>query len=177
MMEPSKERRLDDAAVGVGGLSGAGRDLLREPLVRALGVEVGGVLGEHALEVTLAENEEVVETLAADAAEEPVADGIGARRLDRGADHSDADPGGDPVEEFAELGVPVPNQYASLCAELTVGPEASPLIRKLYGVSSDAELRLLHEHWRTRLATHPDERAVFEQKLQAFTAFVRSRPR
>jgi hypothetical protein len=68
------------------------------------------------------------------------------------------------------------SQYASLCAELTVRPAAASQIRKLYGLSSDAELRLLHEHWWTRLATHPDERAAFAQKLPVFTEFVRSRP-
>jgi hypothetical protein len=50
-------------------LTGAGRDLLREPLVRAVAVEVGGVLGEYALEVTIAEDEEVkIEALASHAA-------------------------------------------------------------------------------------------------------------
>ncbi len=82
-MEPSKDGRLDDTAVGVGGQSSAGRDLLRETLVGALGVEVAHVLGKHPLEVTVAEDEHVVEALAADAAEEPLADGVRSRRLDR----------------------------------------------------------------------------------------------
>ena len=83
-MEPSKDRRLDDPAVGVGGLGATGRDLLREPLVRARAVEVGGVLAEDALEVTIAEEEVVVEALAADAAEEPVLATTRIRAAERG---------------------------------------------------------------------------------------------
>jgi len=72
MMEPSEEGRLDEAAVGVGGFAGAGRDLLREALVKALHVEVSGVVGEQAFEMAFAKDQLMVEALAANAAEEPV---------------------------------------------------------------------------------------------------------
>jgi hypothetical protein len=75
-MESSKDGRLHDVAVAVGGRSSAGRDPLRETLVGAIGVEVAHVLGEQPLEVTVAEDEHVGEALAADAAEKPFADGV-----------------------------------------------------------------------------------------------------
>src|SRR5262249_52173742 len=70
IVEPSEDRRLDDGAVGVGGsgLAGAGRDLLREALVRALHVEVSGVLGEQAFQVAFAKDQVMVEALAANTA-------------------------------------------------------------------------------------------------------------
>jgi hypothetical protein len=76
VMEPSEDRRRDDATVGVFGLTGASRDLLPEPLLGALAVEVVHVFRKDALQVTVAEDEGVVEALAADAAEEPLANGV-----------------------------------------------------------------------------------------------------
>src|SRR5438874_2006862 len=53
---------------------------LPEALVRARPVEVRAVLPERVAQVALAEDEQVVGTLAAHAAEEPLAHGVGPRR-------------------------------------------------------------------------------------------------
>jgi hypothetical protein len=87
VMDPSEDGHLDDPAVDVGGPSGARRDLLRETLVGALRVEVAPVLGKHALEVMVAEDEDVVETLAPDTAKEALADRVRRWRADGGPNH------------------------------------------------------------------------------------------
>ena len=53
------------------------RDALADPLVWAARVEVGHPLGQDPPEVILAEDQDVVEALATEAAEEAFADGIG----------------------------------------------------------------------------------------------------
>jgi hypothetical protein len=54
------------------------RDLLGEPLMRSVGVEVARVVGENPFEVTLAEDEEMIEALASHAAQEALADRVGS---------------------------------------------------------------------------------------------------
>jgi hypothetical protein len=49
MVEASEDGRFDDAPVGVGRELADGGDLLPQPLVRAIHVEVARVFGEHAL--------------------------------------------------------------------------------------------------------------------------------
>ena len=59
-----------------------GRDE-RECAVRALRVVVGHVAAEHVLEVAAAEDQQPVETLGADGADEPLRVGVRLRRADR----------------------------------------------------------------------------------------------
>jgi hypothetical protein len=91
VMEPSEHGYVDDAAVRVGRRVAASRDLLAQALVGALPVEVPDVLGEHVLELALAQDEDGVGALAADAAEEALADGVRLRCPDGGANHPGAD--------------------------------------------------------------------------------------
>ena len=111
-MESSEYGRLDDAAVGVGGRGDAARDLLREPLMRTLSVEVAGIVGEQAFEVAVAEDENVIEAVAPYAPEDSLADSVRSRLAERGAQHADACPGGDPVEDGAELRVAITEKEA-----------------------------------------------------------------
>jgi hypothetical protein len=81
-MEAPEDGRFDDAAVGVRGLRRSCRELLGEPLMRSVGVEVARVVGSNPFEVTLTEDEEVIEALASHAAQEALADRVGPRRPD-----------------------------------------------------------------------------------------------
>src|SRR5687768_7405045 len=59
------------------------RCALADALVRPRAVKVADVLRQHAPEVSLAEDEDVIEALPPDAAQEPLADGVGPRCADR----------------------------------------------------------------------------------------------
>ena len=63
------------------------RSALSQPLMRTRFDEVTDVLYQDALQVLLAENEDVVEALSPDGAEEALADGVHERSLHGGADH------------------------------------------------------------------------------------------
>jgi hypothetical protein len=83
---------------------------LADTLVRPAGVEIGYVLRQHAPEVPLAEDEQVIDALASDAAEEALADGVCPRRADGRADHLEAACGRDPSERRPVVGVVVVDQ-------------------------------------------------------------------
>jgi hypothetical protein len=85
VVEAPKDGGFNDASVGVRGPSWSCRDLLGEPLMRSIGVEVARVVGENTFEVTLAEDEEVIEALASHAAQEALADRVGSWSPDGGA--------------------------------------------------------------------------------------------
>ena len=87
---------------------------LPETLVRPHAVEVGDVLAERAAQVALAEDEQVVKALAADAAEEALADGVRSRGADRRAQDRDLAGCGDAREGRPELAVVVADQVAGM---------------------------------------------------------------
>jgi len=93
------------------------RDRLPKPLVWPRRVEVCAVRPEHAAQLTLVQDEQVVEARAPDAAEEPLADGIGARGPHGRAQHLDAAPSRDARELRAKRGVVVTDQEARPRAE------------------------------------------------------------
>ena len=70
-------------------------------------VEVLLVLGQHGGCVMLVDDEDPVQQLAAQAADEPFGDGVRARRLDRRRDDLYAGGSNDGVEDAAELAVVV----------------------------------------------------------------------
>ena len=73
------------------GGAGTGRigDGLPDPLVRPRGVEVRHVLAQHAPQVRLAQDEDVVQALPPHAAEEALAGGVRPRCADGRAQHRD----------------------------------------------------------------------------------------
>jgi hypothetical protein len=118
-MEAAKDGRFDDAAVRVRGPRRSRRDLLGEPLMRSVGVDVARVVGENAFEVTFAEDEEVIEAFASHAIQEALADRIGSRSPDGRAKDARSDPGGDSVEERARA----PWRYADQPRHRWPGPQ------------------------------------------------------
>ena len=90
---------------------------LAEALVRPRVVEVGDILAEHAREVALAEDEQVVQALTAHAAQEPLAGRIRARRAIGCAQDLTAAGRRDTRESGPELAVVVTDQVARALAE------------------------------------------------------------
>src|SRR5438067_3211974 len=66
------------------------RDPLRNPLMRSCLVEVGYIGIEHALELLLLKDQQVIEAFLSDAPHEAFADGIGAFRIIRRFQYLDA---------------------------------------------------------------------------------------
>ena len=78
----------------------------------ALAVVVRGVDAQHRLEVAASEDEQPVETLGADGADEALSIGIRLRCADRRLDHLDRFTAEDLVEDGAELAVAVVDEEA-----------------------------------------------------------------
>ena len=76
----------------------------------AAAVEVGHMLFEHAEQMVLVEDEDIIEALAAGTAEIALADGIGLRRSHGCAQHPDAARVRDTIEVDTELVVVVTDQ-------------------------------------------------------------------
>jgi hypothetical protein len=79
---------------------------LLQRLVRPVTVAVPRVLGQDLAEVLLAEDQHVVQALAAEGSHEPFREGVRPWRPDRGLDHPRAVPGEDLIERRRELAVP-----------------------------------------------------------------------
>jgi hypothetical protein len=94
--------------------------------VRSVGIEVAGVFGENPFEVTLAEDEDVIEALAADAAQEALADRVRSWSSDGSAEDACPVCGGHPVEERTELAVAIPKEEPRT---LSVGRRVAQLLR------------------------------------------------
>src|SRR5262249_29471153 len=108
VVQPAEHRNSDHAVrcavpPGPGDRVGRDRRALCETLVRPGTVEVADVLGQDPPEVPLAEDQEVVDALPADAAEEALADRVGPRRPDRRPDHLDPAPCGEAAERGSVL--------------------------------------------------------------------------
>ena len=90
-------------------LSGDG---LRYSLVRSRCIEVGAVRAQDMEQLTLMENEEVIEAFAPDATQKPLADGVRARCPDGRAQHLDPAARRDTGELRTEFGIVVTDQEA-----------------------------------------------------------------
>jgi hypothetical protein len=83
---------------------------LAEGAVRTVVVEVSLVFGEHRVRVPLVDDEDPVQQLAAEAADEPFGDGVGPRRPNRRQHDLHAGRGEHRVEDLAELVIVVPEE-------------------------------------------------------------------
>src|SRR5438309_2382888 len=112
VMESAQHRARHDRATRrrVIGQPWLAWDALAEPLVGAARVEVWHPFGQDPPKVILAEDQDVVEALAAEAAEEAFADGIHVGRVRRDRDHVDARAVGGVGKVAAEFAVVVPDQ-------------------------------------------------------------------
>ena len=124
MMKPAEHWERDDVALWRA--HGGNRRLLAEPLVRARGVEVADVLGDHAVQMPVVEHQDMVEALATQLAEKAFADGIHVGRAHRRADYPDAGGNGQRIEGGPKLAVSVANQELRCHAE---GGRVTKLLR------------------------------------------------
>src|SRR5450432_3227234 len=79
-------------------------------------IEIANVLGEHCEEMALAQDDDVIETLASHAAEEALTSGIHVWRTHGGLDDPRSEGLGSEIEFGAELAVPI--------ADDELGPDA-----------------------------------------------------
>src|SRR6185295_5155066 len=85
---------------------------LSNALVWTGGIEVAGILGHLEPEVSVAQNEQDIQALAAQAAEEPIAHAIGARRGNGCVQDFDPGTDGNPIEARTIFTVIVANEIA-----------------------------------------------------------------
>jgi hypothetical protein len=119
MVKPAEHRCADNACKISGPFEHAlYRNSLPNSLVRACEVEIAeAVLLQHVLEVPLAEDHDVIETVAPDAAEKSLANRIHERSLDRRPKNVDAGTGRGATEIGAELAVVVADDELGSSAE------------------------------------------------------------
>lgn len=106
MVEPAEDRKRDDVAPNRRShlRGGARRNPLVQALVRASGIEVRiDVLSKNAIQLSLAEDHDVVETLAPHGAQKALADRVQVGRPRRYSHGLDARPLGHGVELSGEL--------------------------------------------------------------------------
>jgi hypothetical protein len=144
MVKASKHRNSNDTRrIGPPLEQACSRHALSYPLVRARGVEIPkAILLEHLTEVPFAEDNNVVETLAPDAAEKPLAKRIHERSLNCRPKNVDAGTGRGATEIGAELAVVVADDELGPDAEGCGFPE---LLRRPLrgGVSRNSDTRNL----------------------------------
>src|SRR5258708_9795839 len=99
-----------------------------------MAVVVLGVLGQDVAKMLLAEDQHVVEAVAAERPDEPLREKVRLRRPDRRLDHPRAVPGGDAVERRGELAVPVTDQEP----ELARSPRSMRRLRACWTVQAPA---------------------------------------
>src|SRR5450631_708174 len=119
MMKPSEHGNGDDTCrIGPPPEHSRSRHALFEPLMRARGVEIAkAILLENLTEMPFAENNNVVEALAPDAAEKPLANRIHERSLDRRSSNADTGALCGTVKVGAELVIVVANDELGPDAE------------------------------------------------------------
>ena len=100
---------LNDCTITVGVGVGANRRGLTEGLMRARLVEMVTIFAEDGPKMCLTKNDDVVETLTADTSKEAFADRVHPQRPDRTPNDFGICSFGDVVEQWTELGVPVPD--------------------------------------------------------------------
>ena len=92
MVKAAQHRESDDlfAWASICGRNRSGGHSLADPLMRTSAVEMGDMLLEHAKHVALAEDEDVIQALAARTAEIALTHGVGLRCSNGRTQHSDA---------------------------------------------------------------------------------------
>jgi hypothetical protein len=104
----TKNRKRHDLAPCNRAVSGIrSGDALPESLTRPAPVEVGYVLVEHDVEVVLSEDDNVIEALASDAPQKPLASRIHQRSPHGRLQDSDSSPLGHAIEDHTEPRVPI----------------------------------------------------------------------
>lgn len=113
-MKPSEHWNRDDPSICAADAASVWpRNALAESLVRSGSVEVSGVLAEYATKMLFAQDDHLVEALAANAAEEALADGVHVRRAHCRRDDPDTRAGGYAVELRAEFAIVAQEQLRS----------------------------------------------------------------
>jgi hypothetical protein len=113
MVQPTHDRKSDHLIVCI--LRGKNRSeqfryLLRNPLMGSCLVEVGHIGIEHALELLLLQDEQMIEALTSHTAQEAFTDGIGSRGVIRRFDNLDATGLGNSRIAHAKLAIIIPNE-------------------------------------------------------------------
>jgi hypothetical protein len=86
------------------------RNLLLDPLMRSCLVEVGHIGIEHALELLLLNNQQMIQAFLSDAPQEALTDRIGSGRMNRRFQDLDAAGCGHTSEARPKFGIVIPNQ-------------------------------------------------------------------
>ena len=89
-------------------------------------VVVVDVLGEDASEVTLDQDDHVIEALSSDGADHTLGDGIRLGRSERRDDRRDAETAQVPIEVTTKAGVPVADEVAGLLSPGCGGDDLTP---------------------------------------------------
>ena len=113
MMQAAQDREGDDLATCVlcwHGSSFLLRNLLLDALMRPGSVEVVHICIEHAVELPLMQDQQVIEALTPDTAQEALTDGIGTRGIIRSLEKLDATGLGNPREGHSKLAIIITNE-------------------------------------------------------------------
>ena len=94
--------------------------------MRADGIVVVDVLGEDASEVTLAQDDHVIEALSSDGADHTLGDGIRLRSSERRDDRHDAETAQPQIEVTSKARVPVAYQLEGLLSPGCGGDDLTP---------------------------------------------------
>ncbi len=106
------------------------RALLVHTLMRPRMIEIGRVLGQHAVQMPLIHNQQVVETFLPHRANPPLGEGVGFGCLIGSADTGDVLGTEDGAEGRWELGIPVVDQEAHRhCSFVDLATELAGLLR------------------------------------------------
>src|SRR5262245_49293675 len=115
MVQPSEHRQLDDLALG-GSVGGDWRLVIQGLVGSGLVVE-GGILVNHAIEVPVVQDDDVVETLPAKRPKQAFADGIHVWRANRSLDDINARGFRQRIEGWPVFAVPITQQEARSAPE------------------------------------------------------------
>src|SRR4051812_37244356 len=78
--------------------------------MRTVLIEILGIVLQHPRQMTFAENEQVIQTLAAYTSEEPFTDSVRARGSNRRFEDGDGRSGRHPIKGSSKLGVMITNE-------------------------------------------------------------------
>jgi hypothetical protein len=84
--------------------------MLGQTLMRTVQIEIVGIRFQHSPQLTFTENQQVIQTFAADTSEEPLAHGVRAWCGDRGFEDVDVGPGSRAVKGSSVLCIMIPNE-------------------------------------------------------------------
>ncbi len=112
MIQAAQDREGDDLATCVMGRHGSSfrlGELLSDPLMRSCLVEVDHIRMEHAVELLLMEDEQMIEALTSHTAQEALTDRIGARGLIGGFENLDVTRSSQPRETHPKFAIIIPD--------------------------------------------------------------------